>query len=191
MPRFAIASRTPLAQPAAIVRAAGRDEYAAIADLLLRANLGYRTVVPAAIFEAYMRELSLLTQSWADKDFLVAESDGKLVGAVAFYREASAVGVNLPQEWAGLRALAVDPAARGRGIGRHLTEACVLRAWRIGRAAICLHNAALQGAARKLYLSMGFARCPQYDIDRSDLLDLTDERITIEAFFLDLRSAAA
>jgi GNAT superfamily N-acetyltransferase len=191
MPRFAISGRTPLAQPAAIVRAAGRDEYVAIADLLLRANLEYRTVVPAAVFEAYMRDLSVLTQSWVDKDFLVAESDGKLVGAVAFYRDASAIGFDLPQEWAGLRALAVDPAVRGRGIGRHLTEACVLRAWRIGRAAICLHNAALQGAARKLYLSMGFAHCPQYDINTTDLFEVAGERIAIEAFCLDLRSAAA
>jgi GNAT superfamily N-acetyltransferase len=191
MPRFAIASRTPLAQPAAIVRAAAHDEYAAIADLLLRANREYRERVPAAIFEAYMHDLSMLTQNWANKDFLVAESDGKLVGAVAFYRDASVIGFNLPQEWAGLRALAVDPGARGRGIGRHLTEACVLRAWRIGRAAICLHNTALQSASRKLYLSMGFARCPQYDIDTSDLLGVAGERIAIEAFCLDLRNAAA
>ena len=191
MPRFAIASRTPLAQPAAIVRVAARDEYAAIADLLLRANLEYRELVSAAVFEGYMHNLSKLTQSWSDKDFLVAESEGKLVGAVAFYRDASLIGFDLPQEWAGLRALAVDPAARGHGIGRQLTEACVLRAWRIGRAAICLHNAALQGAARKLYLSMGFARCPQHDIDTSDLLDITGERIAVEAFYLDLRSAAA
>ncbi len=150
MPRFAIASRTPLAQPAAIVRAAARDEYAAIADLLRRANQEYRTIVPAPLFDDYMRNLEALTATWADKDFLIAESDGKLLGAVAFYREASKIGFDLPQEWAGLRALAVDPDARGRGIGRHLTEACVLRAWRIVRAAICQHNTALQSAARKL-----------------------------------------
>ena len=191
MPRFAIASRTPLAQPAAIVRVAARDEYAAIAALLLRANIEYRALVSAAVFEGYMHNLSKLTQGWADKDFLIAESDGRLLGAVAFYREASSIGFNLPQEWAGLRALAVDPEARGRGIGRQLTEACALRAWRIGRAAICLHNAAVQSAARKLYLSMGFARCPQYDIDTSDLFDIAGGRIAVEAFHLDLRGAAA
>ena len=161
MPRLAIANRTALAQPAAIVRSAAHDEYAVIAHLLLRANLEYRTGVSPAIFGAYVRALQTLTQSWANKDFLVAELDGKLLGAVAFYREASAIGFNLPQEWAGLRALAVDPAARGRGIGRQLTEACALRAWRIGRAAICLHNAPFQKAALKLHLTMGFARCPR------------------------------
>jgi hypothetical protein len=78
----------------------------------------------------------------------------------------------LPAEWAGLRALAVDLDSRGQGIGRQLTEACVLRAWRIGRSAIALHNAAFQSAARRLYLAMGFERCPQFDFDVADLPDL-------------------
>lgn len=190
MPRFAIASRTPIAQPAAVVRPAGFHEHAAIGDLLLRANREYRALVSAAVFDSYMDNLSMLARNGADRDFLVAEVEGKLLGAVAFYREASAIGFNLPQEWAALRALAVEPEARGRGIGRQLTEACARRAWRIGRAAICLHNAAIQSAARRLYLAMGFARCPQYDIDTVDLFDVTGERIAVEAFCLDLRAQA-
>lgn len=190
MPRFAVASRAPLAEPAPIVRPAGFHEHAAIGDLLLRANREHRTLVSAEVFDSYMDNLSMLARRGADRDFLVAESEGRLLGAVAFYREASTIGFNLPQEWAALRALAVDPAARGRGIGRQLTEACALRAWRIGRAAICLHNAAIQSTARKLYLSMGFARCPQYDIDTVDLFDAAGERIAVEAFCLDLRAQA-
>lgn len=188
MPRFALASRTPLAQPAAIVRAAAFHEHAAIGALLLRANLEHRKVLPASLHESYTHELCMLTRSLADKDFLVAESDGKLVGAVAFYRDASCIRPDLPREWAGLRALGVDPDACGCGIGRQLAEACALRAWRMGRAAICLHNAAFQRAARALYLAMGFERCPQHDIDAPDLLDVAGERIAIEAFSLDLRT---
>jgi hypothetical protein len=70
-----------------------------------------------------------------------------------------------------------------------LTEACVLRAWRIGRSAIALHNAAFQSAARRLYLAMGFEHCPQFDFDVADLpdLDLKGERLAIDAFRLNLK----
>ena len=193
MPPFAIVNRHPLAQPAAIVRLAGPSERAAITDLLLRANREYRAVLSPRIYDAYLHDLRELAARWADKEFLIAESEGRLLGAVAFYRDASCqswnLGWTLPQEWSALRALAVEPEARGRGIGRLLTEACALRAWRIGRQVLALHNCAFQVAARALYLSMGFERCPRYDFDAGDLrdLDLGGERLAIDAFCLDLK----
>jgi GNAT superfamily N-acetyltransferase len=188
MPSFQIADRPPLTQPAAIVRAAGLREQAVVTELLLRANRDYRKVLPARLYDAYMRDLHALAADWTDKDFLIAESEGALLGVVAFYRDASVQGLGLPPEWAGLRALAVDPEARGRGVGRQLAEACVLRAWRMGRQFIGLHSVEFQEVARKLYLTMGFQRCPQYDFDVGDLpeLDLKGERLPIDAFCLNL-----
>jgi GNAT superfamily N-acetyltransferase len=189
MPRFVIANRHPLTQPAAIVRAAGLREQFAVTDLLLRANRGYRKALPVRVYDAYMRELRALAGDWSDKDFLVAETDGALLGVVAFYRDASVQGHDLPREWASLRALAVDPDARGRGIGRQLAEACVLRAWRLGRPFLALHSAEFQEVARKLYYSMGFQRCSQHDFDLGDQpsLGLKGERLAIEAFCLNLK----
>ena len=189
MPRFIVANHHPPTPSAAIVRAAAPREQAAILDLLLRANRDYRAVLPTRIFDAYMRDLRMLAAAWADKDFLVADSDGALLGVVAFYRDASVQGLGLPAEWAGLRALAVDPEARGRGVGRQLAEACVLRAWRLGRQSIALHSAEFQEVARKLYLTMGFQRCPQHDFNVGDLsgLDLKGERLAIDAFCLSLK----
>ena len=189
MPCFVISNNHPLIQPAAIVRAAGQREQAAILDLLLRANRDYRKVLPARIYEAYMRTLRTLAGDWTDKDFMVAETDGALLGAVAFYRDTSVQGHGLPAEWAGLRALAVDPDARGRGIGRQLAEACVLRAWRMGRQFLALHCAEFQEVARKLCLTMGFQRCPQYDFDLGDepALGHTGERLAVDAFRLNLK----
>jgi hypothetical protein len=64
-------------------------EQAVLLDLLLRANRDYRDVLPVRIFNAYMRDLRELAANWTDKDFLIAESDGRLLGVVAFYRDAS------------------------------------------------------------------------------------------------------
>jgi GNAT superfamily N-acetyltransferase len=189
MPCSVIANNHLPTQPAAIVRAAGLREQSVVTDLLLRAHRDYRKVLPARLYDAYMRDLRAVAANWSDKDFLIAESDGALLGAVAFYRDASCQGVGLPAEWAALRGLAVDPEARGRGIGRQLAEACVLRAWRLGRQFIALHSAEFQEVARKLYLTMGFQRCPQYDFDVGDLpeLDLKGERLAIDAFCLNLK----
>jgi GNAT superfamily N-acetyltransferase len=187
MPHFVIANRHPLTQPAAIVRAAGLREQAVVTDLLLRANRDYRKVLPTRLYDSYARELRALAADWTDKDFLIAEQDGALLGAVAFYRDASSQGHGMPHEWAALRALAVDPEARGRGIGRQLAEACVLRAWRMGRQFLALHTAEFQDVARKLYHSMGFQRCPQYDLTVGDQPDLKGERIAIDAFCLNLK----
>ena len=60
MPRLVIANRHPLTQPATIVRAAGLREQAVITDLLLRANREYRKVLPARLYEAYVRDLRAL-----------------------------------------------------------------------------------------------------------------------------------
>ncbi len=177
------------AAAAAIVRKAAPAEHATIAALLLRANREFKEALPARIYDAYLHDLHELAAATDGPEFMVAECAGHLVGAVAFYREAGREGWGLPQEWAGMRALAVDPKARGRGIGRQLAEACVLRAWRIGRRVIALHNCAFQQAARRLYLTMGFVRCPQFDFDAGDLpdLDLKGERLAIDAFCLDLK----
>jgi ribosomal protein S18 acetylase RimI-like enzyme len=52
--------------------------------------------------------------------------------------------------------LVVDPRARGKGIGRSLTEACIERARRDGASAISLHTSPAMEAALALYLKMGF-----------------------------------
>jgi ribosomal protein S18 acetylase RimI-like enzyme len=60
-------------------------------------------------------------------------------------------------EWPIIQMLVVDPAARKRGIGRRLTEACIERARQAGAAAIALHTSPAMEVALGLYLRMGFA----------------------------------
>src|ERR687887_373333 len=60
-------------------------------------------------------------------------------------------------------ALGVDPALRGRGIGRRLVRECLDRARLLGVPVLCLHTAAFMTAAVALYEAMGFERAPTYD----------------------------
>lgn len=154
------------------LRYAEPAEFDDVAALLLRANDEYRDAVPAAVFAAYCDNLCRLALDPAAQDdceiLVIGAARGRdrgLLGTVTFFPDAASEGLGLPKGWAGLRALAVDPAARGCGLGRRLAEAVIGRAQAIGAPILSLHNAAFQAAARKLYLDLGFVRCPQYDFD--------------------------
>ena len=64
---------------------------------------------------------------------------------------------------AGIRMLAVDPAAQGLGVGRALTVACLDRAREEGRAGVALYTRPANVPAQRLYLSLGFVRDPDRD----------------------------
>jgi GNAT superfamily N-acetyltransferase len=179
-----------------MVRYAEPAEFDDVAALLLRANAQYRDDMPPAIFRAYrdnLRALALDPAAHDDCELLVIDSEdrgaGNILGTVTVFPDAASEGVGLPKGWAGLRALAVDPAARGYGLGRRLSEAAIGRARAIGAPVICLHNAAFQAAARRLYLDLGFVRCPQYDFDAGQMPGFAapGERMAVEAFALRLR----
>ena len=61
------------------------------------------------------------------------------------------------------RLLAVHPEARGRGLGRLLTEECIRRARASGRDAVGLHTTQLMNVARAMYERIGFVRVPALD----------------------------
>ena len=59
---------------------------------------------------------------------------------------------------AGIRMLAVHPAARGKGAGSALAAACVARARGEGRRRVVLHSLPIMGDAQRIYARLGFRR---------------------------------
>jgi GNAT superfamily N-acetyltransferase len=92
---------------------------------------------------------------------LVAVEDGRVVGTVTLYLGAGS------EQWrpgdAMFRFLAVDPAARGRGVGRALFQACLERARAAGRRRMALHTTEWMTTARAMYERAGFHREPEGD----------------------------
>lgn len=89
---------------------------------------------------------------------IVAEDDGGIVGAVAYVPPFGEPRADFFRpEWPIIRMLVVDPEARGKGVGRRLTEECIDRARRDGAEAIALHTSPAMEVALGLYLRMGFA----------------------------------
>ena len=170
-----------------LIRAAARHEIPAIERVILAAFAEFRGEIPAPIFQSYMADLCRLAEHWDDAEVLVAELDGRIAGTASFYADASAERLGLPKGWAGFRRLAVDPALRGRGIGRLLTERCVDAARARGAPAIALHAASFLKAACGIYEKSGFRRCPEYDLRAAEILKLPGVGdVAVIAYKLDL-----
>ncbi|HVB28137.1 MAG TPA: GNAT family N-acetyltransferase, partial [Mycobacteriales bacterium] len=108
----------------------------------------------------------------AHGELLVAQLAGRLVGTASLFTAAAG------PEWAEtaapgegvLRMLAVDPAARGAGVGSALTTTCIERARALGCHRMLLLTQPSMTTAQRIYTRLGFVRDPGGDWDvRPDL----------------------
>jgi ribosomal protein S18 acetylase RimI-like enzyme len=146
---------------------------------------------PGHLWQAYLGEIVDVRSCLGGSELIVAELAGRLVGTVGFYPEASRSALERwPVGWASIRALAVLPDARGRGVGEALARECLRRACERGAVAVGLHTNPFMAAANRLYERIGFRRAPEFDIEIGEMF--TGRRLPpgaswqAQAFRLDL-----
>ena len=61
-----------------------------------------------------------------------------------------------PADWSYIRMLGVDPDYGGKGIGKELTNRCIVYAKQKNEKIIALHTSEMMNAARHIYQSLGF-----------------------------------
>jgi amino-acid N-acetyltransferase len=118
---------TSIAPPPVTLRSAVDGDLAAVERLLVASSLPVIGVAEAL------------------RTFVVAESDGRLVGVV---------GLEICCEYALLRSTAVAPGWRDRGLGRRLVERIIAEAEAQGICALYL----LTTTAERYFPSFGFAK---------------------------------
>jgi GNAT superfamily N-acetyltransferase len=100
-------------------------------------------------------------------DIIVATQtdSSELIGSVMLFPPALNVYGNLAEssKVPELRLLAVLPEARGWGVGKSLTEACIARASSWGATTLGLHTSDSMRTAMGLYEKLGFVRVPIHD----------------------------
>jgi GNAT superfamily N-acetyltransferase len=114
---------------------------------------------------SYAEELADVAARAAAAEVLVAVDDGALLGGVTFVAgPQNPYAEDLREGEVGIRMLAVDLAAQGRGVGRALSVACVERARTVAAQRVALHSTPWMITAHRLYESLGFVRTPQRDL---------------------------
>ena len=94
----------------------------------------------------------------ASGEIIIAELEDQFAGAVAYFGPNSQKASFFDQRWPIIRMLVVDPAFRGKGIGRVLSNECIARAKRDGSPVIALHTSPIMSIALPMYLKMGFVK---------------------------------
>ena len=158
------ALRSPISRASLTVRPAEAADHAAILSVMAAANAEYRPLIPANTYDEYFRGLRDLITARPDVMTAVAEQSQQIVGAVALISDGDKADIEDSDRWASVRALAVDPAARRRGIGQRLVGWCIGEARQHEAPAICLHSAIFQITAHRLYERLGFKRIPERDL---------------------------
>jgi ribosomal protein S18 acetylase RimI-like enzyme len=120
-----------------------------------------------------------------EAELLVAvDSDGQVLGTVTVCLPGTPWSeISQPGELE-FRMLAVDPPARGRGVGRALVAAVVRRAGELGASRVVLSSLAEMQAAHRIYRRLGFVRMPERDW-------APEERMALQAYVLDLEVGVA
>ena len=91
-------------------------------------------------------------------EIIIAEVEHEIAGAVAYIPPGAPKAAFFEPDWPVIRMLVADPARRGLGIGRTLTDVCLRRARRDRAELIALHTSPIMTVALPMYLRMGFAK---------------------------------
>ncbi|WP_150252306.1 GNAT family N-acetyltransferase [Nocardiopsis deserti] len=142
-----------------IVRRVLPDEMNAVSELRVTAYTadGLLDVNPA-----YVETLRLLGTDGRG-EILVAADEDRLLGTAMFEPWSPESEVARNADEAEIRAFAVAPEARGRGVGRDLVNALVDRAREEGVSRLLLSTLPEMIAAQYVYRARGFERVPERD----------------------------
>jgi len=142
-----------------IVREAVPGELGEVGEMRVRAYAAQGLLAAVPEYADTLRGLG----NGGGANVLVAVEDGRLLGTVLVQPWGPASEIAAGADEAELRALAVDPGAQGRGVGRALLDAAVdrTRAYRADHLVLSTQPAMV--AAHRLYRAAGFVRLPERD----------------------------
>ncbi len=142
------------------IRHATATEFAAIADLCAAAYAPF-----LAGDHHYLAQLRDVARRAAEAELLVAaEPDGgRVLGTVTYVPDGGPLGEIAGPRESEFRMLAVDPEARGRGVGTALLRRVLEDSLHRRRESVVCSSLPEMRAAHRIYEHLGFRRLPERD----------------------------
>ncbi|MBQ4819307.1 GNAT family N-acetyltransferase [Aquimarina sp. MMG016] len=114
-----------------------------------------------------------LTQKPMTELLVAVSSDNQIKGGVVYFGDMKHYGsggtATNEKNAAGFRLLAVDPEARGAGIGKLLTNECIKKAKYQQSPQVIIHSTKAMQVAWGMYKNMGFIRSKDLDFIQGEL----------------------
>ena len=159
-----------------IIRNAQPHEYDALGKLLVRVYSALDGFPKESEQPGYYQLLYKIGE-WTKKpgtELLVAVSpNGELFGGLVYFGDIKYYGSGGPatseKNAAGFSLLGVDPSARGKGIGKLLTNECISKAREAKLSQVIIHSTKAMQTAWKMYEAMGFKRSEDLDFMQGKL----------------------
>jgi GNAT superfamily N-acetyltransferase len=154
------------------IRRAEASEYTAIGELLVTVYSQLDGFPKESEQPDYYRMLANVGElaKRPHAEILVAIVESRMVGAVVFFGDMQFYGsATNERDAAGFRLLAVLDEARGQGIGKQLTQACIDKATQTNRSQLIIHTTEAMKKAWNMYERMGFKRSEDLDFMQGKL----------------------
>jgi ribosomal protein S18 acetylase RimI-like enzyme len=131
-----------------------------VGQLTLDVYVGDGFVGPS---DGYATKLADTTQRAREAEVWVAVEGEHVLGSVTFVLPGSPYREIAHDDEGEFRMLAVDPDARGRGVGKTLVELCLRRSRELGYAGVRMSTMDRMTSAHRVYERLGFTRVPDDD----------------------------
>ncbi|MEU9172382.1 GNAT family N-acetyltransferase [Streptomyces sp. NPDC048420] len=145
-----------------VIRPAEPTDYEPLGDITAKAYLDDGLLAFGDEDDWYLTELKDVAKRAKTAEVLVATADDNILGGVTYVPDGGPMSEIARPGEAEIRMLAVSHAARGRGVGQALVQACVDRAAAAGTDLVLCTQPTMH-TAHRIYERLGFTRAPERD----------------------------
>ncbi len=165
-----------MSKPNYIIRKAGPLEFEEVGKLMVRVYSqleGFPNESEQPEYYKMLLKIGDITKKPQTELLVAVSSKGQIAGGVVYFNEMQYYGsggtATKEKNASGFRLLAVDPSARGGGIGKLLTNTCIRKA-RDQNAQVIIHTTKAMQTAWDMYEGLGFKRSKDLDFMQGELL---------------------
>ena len=158
------------------VRELAREEASQLGNLMVevyRQLEGFPSPTEQPDYYTKLANIGTLANQHRTKILVAVNANNELLGGIVYFGQMANYGsggkATTLTDASGIRLLAVRSTARGMGVGKALTNACIQLARQSGHSLVVLHTTQAMNVAWAMYESLGFARCEDLDFYQQEL----------------------